>query len=184
MLTFLSGLAATIGPLALAGGPAGIVIAWLGSLVANKTVKVVAIVVGAGLVIATTVGVTVHIEHLEQDRAALKVARQDIADRQAAKTALERKYGCLARPPEERDLAVCLTARERDAEAAKAAEIDRERKAAAKAQAQLDKDNAAADAASTAEQALIEATPAAADGPVPQVLLDSWSRKRKERGLK
>ena len=67
MLTTLATLIGGLGPLALAGGPLGIAIAWLGSMAANKTVKLVAILIGLALLVSVSVGLTIHIQHLERD---------------------------------------------------------------------------------------------------------------------
>ncbi|MDQ2080462.1 hypothetical protein RA307_09745 [Xanthobacteraceae bacterium Astr-EGSB] len=176
-LSFLAAKLAALGPLALAGGPLGVAIAWAGGLAGNRTVKVLAIVAGLVLVVAVTVGLTVHVQHLERDRVAYRMLAAEV-------DALAAAYGCPARAPAERALPACLTARERDAASARADELARQRREAAQAQAVLDRADAAADAASAAEQAaILEAAPAD-DGPVPRVLLDAWARKRKERGLK
>jgi hypothetical protein len=176
-LSALAAKLAALGPLALAGGPLGVAIAWAGGFAGSRAVKVAAIVAGLVVVVAVTVGLTVHVKNLERDRVAYRALVAEV-------DALALAYGCPARVAAERALPACLTARDRDAERARAAELARQRREGAQAQTALDRADAATDAASAAEQAaILEAAPAD-DGPVPRVLLDAWSRKRKERGLK
>lgn len=177
IMTALAGMAAAIGPFALAGGPIGLGVAWLGSLAANKTVKIVAILGGLALLVGTAVAVTVHWQHLERDSAAYR-------DLSASTDSLEQKYGCTKREPHEQALAACLTARERDAADAQRAEIDRQRKLAAEEQARLDREAASLDVAKRAEEQAIDQDAAHDDGTVPKALLNSWDRERAERGLK
>lgn len=177
MLTFLVGLAAHLGPLALAGGPVGVAVAWVGSLIANKTAKLVAILLGLGLLLATAVAVTVHWQHLERDSAAYKALS-------AETTSIERRLGCDFRPVDERGLSACMAARDRDVAQAAASEIARQRVEAAQEQAMLDRQNAALDADRRASEQAIAADAVRGDGPVPQVLLNAWARMRADRGVK
>jgi len=167
----------TIGPLVLAGGPIGGVIAWLGTKAASKTAKAAALIGGLLILIGTAVAVTVYWQHLERDSAAYKTL--------SAKTAsLEEQYGCTKRPEHERDLSTCLEAREREAAEARQDEIDRQRKLAAEEQSRLDKAAADLDARRRAEERAIDADAAHDDGAVPKALLNSWERERSERGIK
>jgi hypothetical protein len=184
MFTMLAAAAAALGPLALAGGPLGIGIAWVGSLFANKTLKVVAVLVGLGLLAATSVGITIRIEHLEQDSAALAQTRLELKAERDHVAAIARRMGCDTRAEAERELGACLSAQRADAEHAKALEIRREREDAAREQARLDREHADADKRRAAEDAAIDAAAAGDDGPLPKVLLDAWGRERKARGLK
>lgn len=177
IFTFLAGLVASIGPLALAGGPIGLGIAWLGSMAANKTVKIIAISAGLLLLVGVSVGLTIRIQHLEQDSAAYKILLADQAS-------LEQRYGCPGRPVHERDLAACLTARERDVADATAKEIQRQRGEAAQQQARLDLENAQLEAQQREANQAIDADAVHDDGAVPKVLLNTWARERAERGIK
>lgn len=96
--------------------------------------------------------------------------------------ALEAKYGCVKRPPNERDLAACLSAREAEAARAAQAEIQRQRDEAAKAQADLDAAAAKAADDTRATDDFIDHAAVTEDGAVPKVLLDTWARARKARG--
>ena len=102
----------------------------------------------------------------------------------AAVTSLEQQYGCDDRPEHERDLAACLAARDRAVAEAQRDALDRQREAAARAQAALDREWAKAQQQAEEDEKNIRAAGADEDGPGPKVLLDSWSRARKERGLK
>lgn len=177
VLTILASIAAAIGPLALAGGPVGLGVAWLGSLAANKTVKLITIIGGLLLLVGTAVAITVHWQHLERDSAAYKTLS-------AAHASLEQLYGCPSRPAHERDLAACLTARDRDAEAAIAREIKRQRDHAAAEQARLDREAAEQEAERQASGRAIDLDAANGDGPVPPVLLNAWRRARGIGGAK
>jgi hypothetical protein len=177
MLAWGLSLLANLGPLALLGGPLGLGIAWVGSLFANSTAKLIAITIGLLLLVGVSVGLTIRIQHLERDAAAY----QGLA---AEMQSLGAHYGCPTRPQAERELAVCLTARERDAAAAQAEEIRHQRDEAALAQQALDAENVLLQKQqNTADQA-IDAAPKGEDGPVPRVLLDAWMRERSERGIK
>lgn len=177
ILALLAAGVGHLGLLALAGGPLGLGIAWLGSMAANKTVKLVAIAIGLLLLIGVSVGLTVHIERLEQDRAAFRALSGEVA-------ALQAKYGCPARPAHERDLGACLTARAREAEKARADEVARLARAAAQAQADLAAATAVLDRQSADTEAFIDRAAPGRDGPVPGVLLDTWARERAARGVK
>lgn len=177
VFSLLAGVAGSIGPLALAGGPIGIGLAWLGSVAANKTVKIVAISFGLLLLIGTTAAIAVHWQHLERDSAAYKT----LSERD---TSLEQLYGCPDRPVHERDLAACLVARDRDASAAVAIEIGRQLAVAAREQADLDRTMAGLEQRQREEQARIDADALKGDGPVGDVLLNGWRRGRAAKGLK
>jgi hypothetical protein len=144
---------------------------------ANKTAKLIAIAVGLLLLVGVSVGLTIRIQHLERDSAAYKLLQADVGS-------LQQHYGCPARPEYEQSLAACLTARERDAAAAQAAEIERQRNEAARQQAELDRENATLEAQQNLADQAIDAAPKGEDGPVPSVLLDAWTRERNERGSK
>jgi hypothetical protein len=62
-------------------------------------------------------------------------------------------------------------------------EIERQRTDAARAQAELDRQNAEAAAQASAIDTMIDRSASGSDGPVPQVLLDTWGEIRKARGL-
>jgi hypothetical protein len=173
LMTLLTGA----GPLALIGGPVGIGIAWVGSMVANKTVKWIAIGVGLFILIGVSVGLTVRIQHLEQAEAAYKLLN-------AEHVSLEQHYGCQLRPPQEQELAVCLTARERDAESAKAAELKKMADTAAQAANDLAEATAKIADQDQKIESLIESEKKDHDGSVPGVLTDTWKARRAARGLK
>jgi hypothetical protein len=177
ILTALSALVSHVGIFALAGGPVGIAIAWLGSLVANKTVKIVSIAVGVLLVIGVTVGLTVRIEHLERDSAAYKQLS-------ASNKALELRYGCTTLPAEARELAACLIFRDALAEKEKNYALKRLGDIAAKAQSDLLEANDKLAAQADSTNAFISQSAPTHDGRVPQVLLDTWARERQQRGVK
>lgn len=176
LLASAGGLAVAGVPLALAGGPVGVVIAWLGARFGTGSAKVIAILVGLAVLVIATAAVTVHLQHLKRD-ADLYVA---IAARDAS---LEARLGCPHRPAHERDLAACMTAVERDAAEAKRIEIEQQRREAALAQAAADLAALVARKSQDDEDAAIE-TDAAGDGSVPAVLLHSWARARAARGVK
>jgi hypothetical protein len=101
----------------------------------------------------------------------------------AERRALEVKYGCDKRPSiAERSLPACLVARDLDGEKAHLAEIERQRSEATKAQAKLDAETLATEKRAWSENAILNATSAADDGPVPKVLLDAWARERRRLG--
>jgi hypothetical protein len=175
MLAILVAAVSSLGPLALAGGPLGIALAWGGSFVANKTVKIVAICAGLLLLISVSVGLTIHIKNLEADRAAYKLLK-------AEHESLEAYYGCPLRAEHERDLGACLTARERDVEKARAEKLAELQRQAAQAQADLADATAKNEQLSGALDDFINSRAAGGDGPVPQVLKDYWAHERAERG--
>lgn len=175
LLASLLALVVHLGPLAMLGGPVGMGLAWAGSFAGNKTVKLIAIAVGLLILIGVSVGITIRIEHLEQTEAAYKKLF-------VATSSLEAKYGCASRPVHERDLAACLTARERDIEAARAAKLAEFQRTAAQAQADLDVANAQIAAQSGSLDSFIDQAVPADDGPVPKILLDTWARERAARG--
>ncbi len=178
MLTLLglSGAGSTL--LALAGGPAGLALAWLGSSFKSGAAKWIAIAVGLVLLIGTTIAVTVWIENLKSDRLAYRALKADVVS-------LARHYGCDVRiDPHERALSACLTARERDAADAAAAKLKDMQLQAAQAQAALDASNEQLREASRGNRAAIAQDAIAGDGPVPPVLSNSWARERAARGVK
>jgi hypothetical protein len=177
ILAAIGGLAAWLGPLALAGGPVGVAVAWLGSAFAKGSGKALAIVAGLALFAVATVAVTVHWQHLKRDRVAYRALSAQVVS-------LQGRYDCGARPAHERDLPACLTAIEAENETAKAAEIARQRLLAAAEQARQDAADDALARWQAAEDAAIAEGSEAHDGPVPGVLLDSWARERKARGIK
>lgn len=175
-LTFLAGLVGSVGPFALAGGPLGLAVAWLGSTFANKTAKWIAIAGGLLLLVAASVGVTVYIEHLKRDREAY-------LDLVARYSGTAKVYGCDRRANvAEHDLITCLTARNAEAEKARADRIADLQEQAAKAQADLAVAAGKLDAANAALGTFIDQAARGGDGPVPKVLRDLWARQRKERG--
>ena len=124
-----------------------------------------------------SVGLTVHIQRLKQDRADLAILRASVAS-------LQTRYHCADRPVHERDLATCLTARERDVAEFQAGEIRRQRADAAAEQARFDREAAELQQEQTAADRAIEAAAPGEDGPVPAVLLKAWARERAARGVK
>jgi hypothetical protein len=139
------------------------------SLLLNKT----AIYLIAAALVA---GASLYVAHLYHKAGLL----DDLA---AERRAIEVKYGCDKRPKiAERDLTACLVARDLDGEKAHLAEIERQRNEAARAQAKLDAETLAAEKRAWNENAILNATPAADDGPVPKVLLDAWQRERRRLG--
>ena len=162
---------------AIAGGPVGLAVAWIGSQLASSTVKWTLIGIGLLVLVVTSVGLTVYLEHLKQDAAAYAVLKADFQS-------LELKYGCGNRPEHERALPACLVARERDEAQARADEAERVSKARATEQAVLERKRRALDEREQAMDQKINDAPAADDGAVPKVLLDAWTRERAERGVK
>lgn len=176
-LVSLGGIAVAGVPLLLAGGPLGIVIAWLGATFASGKIKTIAIIVGLVVLVIATVAVTAHWQHLKAEAATGRA----LAVRDAS---LEKRLGCPARAEHERDLATCMTAVERDNAEAQRIEIERQRREAARAQAAEDAATLVARKAQADEDAAIETDAGANDGPVPLVLLHSWARERAARGVK
>jgi hypothetical protein len=177
ILGFLASTIGAVGPLALAGGPLGIGIAWIGSLFANKTRKLIVIAAGLLLLIGTVAGLTVHIEHLEQDRAAYLALKTEVAG-------LTTEYGCDRRAnPAQHDLAVCLTAIKAEKEKAIADELAKQRDEAAAEQAQRDAEDAQIAAQTQSLNSAVNQS-AAANVPAPAPLKDFWARKRKSLGVK
>jgi len=177
ILSSLAGLVAMIGPAAIAGGPVGVAVAWLGTRFASGTARTVAIVAGAAIVIATIVGVTVHLHNIKRDADAYHALSAQV-------TSIEQRHGCGGRPAHERPLAACMAAIEAENAEAQRAEIDRQRRLAVEEYQR----QAAADEALRrlieAEEAAIAGAAAGDDGPAPKVLLDAWARERKLRGVK
>lgn len=178
MLTLLSGLGglvASVGSFALFGGPIGVVVAWLGTLASNTTIKLVLVGVGLLIIVATTIGLTVHIQHLERDRELLRVLKKQ--DDQLAE-----HFGCGVSGLSV-SLAVCISQKEAEQEKRRAVELEKQRQATALANAKLatlsqklDMDRA------EMERFLQESS--AEDGPIPQIMRDYYARQRKSRGFK
>jgi hypothetical protein len=178
MLATLAAIVASVGPLALFGGPLGLAIAWVGSTLKSGAAKWIVIGLGLLLLVGVSVGLTVYVERLKQDRAAYILLL-------AKTTALEKARGCdLRENAAERDLATCLTAIERDAQAARSAKLAEFNRRAAQAQADLNAANTALAVATGALDQFIDTSAQTGDGPVPKVMRDLWGRQRSERGQK
>lgn len=178
MLTVLAAIAAWLTPSIATAAAGGGIAALLGGLF-SPSAKVKWVLAGLGVLIVAIAAVafTVHYERLKRDSEAYKALRGTM-------TSLETKYGCDQRPEHERDLAACLTARERDAaDAAKARVEQLEREAAKARAAQAAAETKLVEQSDAVRQFLRDA-PADDDGPLPKVLLDLWARQRNERGIK
>jgi hypothetical protein len=176
-LSSLAALAASVGSAALAGGPIGMAVAWLGDRFASGTVRLVAILIGALIVIVSIVAVTVHLHNIKRDADAYR-------DLSAQVASIGDRYSCGDRPAHERPLPACLAAIEAENAQARATEIGRQRAMAIAEYQRQAAEDAALRAQIEAEEAAIAGASAGDDGAVPQVLLDSWARERKARGVK
>ena len=177
VLSSLAGLVATIGPAAIAGGPVGVAVAWLGTRFASGAVRTIAILTGALIVIATIVGVTVHLRNIKRDADAYR-------DLSAQVASIEQRHGCGARPAHERPLAACLAAIEAENAEARSREVIRQRALAVEEYQRQAADDEALRRLIESEEAAIAGAAEGDDGPVPLVLRDAWSRERKLRGVK
>lgn len=163
--------------LGAAGGPAGIVIAYLGSKLGKASVKWIVIAVGLLVAAAALTGFVVHYQHLERDRAAYEALLAEVDGVRA-------KYGCQQEAnPADRGLAACINAKTAQAASARAATLAHQATVAAQAEADLSAQTAKVDATQRALSGFITGN-AKEDGRLPRIVLDYWARERAERGVK
>lgn len=170
-MIFLAGLVSSIGflPLAsLAGGPIGIVIAWLAREFASGAIKWIMIGIGGLLVTVCIAGITLHLAHLEQ-------AKRELTALQNKVTGWQHLYGC-----GNTDLTTCYAVRV----AKENKKLHALQRQAASAQAQLDAMNATLQETYGSTDAFISKAAKTGDGPLPRVLIELYGHERKERGLK